>query len=310
MFEMPRLMKPFRERRPDTQYRTMVENILSHGKRNSAQSGVDTISIIAPPPMRFKVENGFPLLTERNLATKKGGMWRQAIGEIFAFVNGARTHQELSNFGCYWWKNFVSAEKCNKRGLEEGDLGPGSYGAAFHDFPVALHEETGTQETFNQFKYLIQQIIELPHLKTHLVSPFIPPWIVRGGAIKQQVVVAPCHGQLFVHVSSDRMMTLTMVQRSGDLPIGVPQNMAQYFALLLAIAHVTNCVPFEYVHIIVDAHIYENQIAEAKEILRRSPRRFPTISMEPQNELFSFRNEHFQLSDYHPHGHIKIPAVV
>lgn len=140
---------PKKSNSPDFQYRTLLKEILEKGERRETQQGVDTISLIGATPMRFKLANGFPLITERNMAPEfkngKPTVWQAAIAEITAFINGARTQEELSQFGCYWWEPWVTEAKCHKRGLETGDLGPGSYGAAFHDFPTA------EGETFNQF---------------------------------------------------------------------------------------------------------------------------------------------------------------
>ena len=136
------MIKPYSERTVDTQYQDLLREILAKGIRTPSQQGVDALTLIGPKPLHFKLENGFPLITERNMAPKISEklpvtIWQQAIGEILGFANGARTQEELEKFGCYWWRWWVTKEKCEKRGLKEGDLGPGSYGAAFHDFPTA-----------------------------------------------------------------------------------------------------------------------------------------------------------------------------
>jgi len=306
--------QPKTKKTPDTQYREILQLIMDHGTRVMAQAGgekksdTDTISYIAPPPMRFDLENGFPLLTERNLAPdfkKVPTVWKQAIGEIIGFINGARTQSELEKYGCHWWKYWVTAEKCQKRGLEPGDLGPGSYGAAFHDFPTA------EGDSYNQVKNIVEQIIELPHLKTHFISPWIPQYTIRGTGKKQQVVVCPCHGWMHFFVR-DGKLSLHMFQRSGDVPIGIPQNMAQYAALVMMVAQATGNKPGELIHTISDAHIYVNQLPAVEEILKREPRPFPTMKLNTDNtDIFKFRVEDFELSDYHPHPGIKgIPAAI
>ncbi len=120
--------------------------------------------------MRFDLANGFPLITERSLKS----FWRKSIGELCAFINGATTLAELSEFGCDWWGPWATPEKTSRRGLALGSLGPGSYGGAFHDFPTA--EGPG----FDQFKHLVEQLTELPGDRTHFVSPWIPQYQVRG----------------------------------------------------------------------------------------------------------------------------------
>lgn len=149
---------PSMSKKVDTQYRDLLKSILKNGIRSESQMEVDTITYLAAPSLRFDLSKEFPIITERKISEK---MWQGAIGELFGFINGARTQTELESFGCTWWKSWVSEKKCSKRGLETGDLGPGSYGAAFHDFPTA------EGETFNQFEAILQQIKERPFLKTH-----------------------------------------------------------------------------------------------------------------------------------------------
>lgn len=301
-------MKPLEERTPDTQYKRLLKEILEEGTLTESQQGVDAITRIGPQPLRFRLDNGYPLITERTMAPefKKTPVtvWKQAVAEIFAFINGARTQQELVDRGCMWWKYWLTDEKCKKRGLESGDLGPGSYGAAFHDFPTA---DGGT---FNQFKNIIEQIIERPHLRTHFITPWIPQYTIRGEGKTQKVVVCPCHGWIHLRVINNRL-TLHMFQRSADTPIGLPANMAQYAALTVALAHVTGLEPYEYVHSISDAHIYENQREAVETILERESRPFPTLKMNTaKTSIFEFGKDDFEIEDYDPHEGIKIPVAV
>lgn len=303
-------MKPYNERTPDTQYRELLKKILEEGTRTNTQLDTDAITLMAPGSMHFKLENGFPMITERNMAPKesetlKVTIWKQAIAEIFAFINGARTLKQLEEFGCSWWAAWGTKEKCEKRGLETGDLGPGSYGAAFHDFP------TVDGQTYNQFKNIIEQIKEFPHLRTHFITPWIPQYTIRGTGKQQKVVVAPCHGWIHIRII-DNKLTLHMMQRSGDMPIGVPSNMVQYAALTMAIAQATNTIPYEYIHTVSDAHIYVNQIDAVNTMLSREPRPFPTMKINSdKKDLFEFRKDDFELSDYDPHPGIRaIPVSI
>ncbi len=303
-------MKPYNERTPDTQYRDILKKILDHGTKSITPQGTDAISLMAPGSMHFKLNNGYPLITERNMAPNISErlpvtIWQQAVGEIFAFINGARTQEELLKFGCTWWSSWVTEEKCKKRGLETGDLGPGSYGAAFHDFPTS----EGT--TYNQFQNIIEQMKELPHLKTHFISPWIPQYIIRGKGKQQKVVVAPCHGWLHFRIL-DNKLTMHMIQRSGDFPVGVPSNMAQYGALALAIAQVLGIEADEYIHTVSDAHIFVDQIPAVETMLSREPKAFPTLTVNKDKmNIFDFRKEDFTLSDYNPHPGIKgIPVAI
>ncbi len=304
------MIKPFLERSPDSQYQRLLRDILEKGERTHSQQGVDALTLIGPSPLHFKLENGFPLITERNMAPKESErlpvtIWRQAIGEMCGFMNGARTQTELEKFGCYWWESWLTEAKCKKRGLETGDLGPGSYGAAFHDFPTA------EGATYNQFQNMIEQIREFPHLRTHFISPWIPQYTIRGEGKHQKVVVAPCHGWIHLRVL-DNKLTLHMFQRSADVPVGVPANMTQYGALLMMLAHATGTEPYEYVHSFSDAHIYVDQVPAVETMLSREPKRLPTMTMDTSViDFFDFRNEHFTLSDYEPHPGIKgIPVAI
>lgn len=302
-------MKPFQQRTPDHQYKNLLKDILEKGVRSKSQAGTtaenpegtDCITLFGANPMRFDLSNGFPMITERSVK----GFWKQAVGEIIGFINGARTLEELESYGCRFWTNFITPEKCAKRGLEVGDLGPGSYGAAFHDFPTA------EGESFDQFKYMVQQIKERPHLKTHFISPWIPQYTIRVEGRQQKVVVCPCHGWLHIRIL-DNKLHLHMFQRSGDVPIGVPSNMMQYGALAMMLAQATGYEVGEYIHTISDAHIYVDQIPAVEELIKRETFAFPTMKLNnPTTDLFAFRVEDFELSDYESGEAMKgIPVAV
>lgn len=285
---------PYNKRIADRQYRDILQLILARGKRVGSRQGKMCYRYIAPPPMHFLLRNGFPLITERSLEDN----WWKGIAELCAFINGVRTQERLSEYGVKWWKQWASLEKCTKRGLPEGDLGPGSYGAAFHDFPTA-------SGPLNQFQHLIEQIREEPELRTHFITPWIPQFNMRGTGKIQKTVVSPCHGWVHVFSDEDRKMTLHMFQRSADFPVGVPFNMVQYAALLMMIAHATGYEPHEVIFSYSDTHIYEDQIPHVKEMLSRGMRRLPTVMMAGRDNFFAYRGEDFSLRDYRPH-----PAIL
>lgn len=290
------------QRTPDSQYKNLLKQILADGIVTKSQQEVDALTLIAPKPLRFKLENGFPIITERKIGER---IWGQAIGEIIGFINGARTQADLEKYGCKWWKYWVTEEKCRKRGLEEGDMGPGSYGAAFHDFP------TSEGVPYNQFKNIIEQIKEYPHLRTHFISPWVPQYTIRGKGKQQKVVVCPCHGWIHIRIINNKL-TLHMFQRSSDTPIGLPANLAQYAALTMMIAQATGYEAYEYVHSFSDAHIYVDQIEHVKTMLEREDRPFPVMKLNPdKKDLFDFRVEDFTLSEYDPHPAISdIPVAI
>lgn len=287
---------------PDTQYRQLLQYILDNGVRVKSQQEVDALTVIAPPPLRFRLSEGFPIITERKISEK---MWKGAVGEIFGFINGARTQADLEKFDCTWWKSWVTEAKCAKRGLETGDLGPGSYGAAFHDFPTA------EGESFNQFATIIQQIKEQPQLRTHFISPWIPQYTSRVKGRTQKVVVCPCHGWIHIRILNNKLY-LHMFQRSSDTPVGLPANLAQYAALAMAIGQVTGYEAYEYVHSFSDAHIFVDQVDKVKELISREPRPLPKMILKnKKDDLFAYRPDDFELVDYNPNpGMWDIPVAI
>ncbi len=299
--------RPYEERTPDEQYKNLIRAILKDGIKSPSpmvdKNGkeVNSIDLLGAPVLRFDLlKNGVPVMTEREIS-----FWRTPIGELLAFINGARTQAELETFGCKWWRYWATDEKCKKRGLEPGDLGPGSYGAAFHDFPTA---DGGS---FNQLAEIIKQIRERPELKTHLITPWIPQYTIRNRDHQQKVVVCPCHGWMHFRILNERL-NLVMFQRSCDVLVGCPSNWIQYSALLLAMSEVLDLEPGEFVHMISDAHIYENQLPWADEILARESHPFPTLKITRSHEsIFDYRIEDFELTDYNPEPAIKgIPVAI
>lgn len=290
--------KPFLERKPDTQYRELLIRIKNEGVKVRPQQEEEAIMILGHQ-MRFSLNNGFPIITERDLVSAEEGQQPQfklAIAELCAFLNGARTLEEMKKFGCGWWSRWVTEKKCAKRGLPPGDLGPGSYGPAFHDFPTA------NGKTFNQISHLVEQIQELPQLRTHFVSPWIPQYIGRGKGKTQKVVVAPCHGWIHVVVFPDTgELSLHHFQRSADSPVGLVFNLIQYAALTLMLAQVTNYRAKELVYTISDAHIFLKQMKDVNDLLATEPESFPIVTVNQNiKNIFDFRPEHFEVIEYSP----------
>lgn len=290
---------PFEARRPDTQYRDLLQRIISSGEEVVTEHGVPALKIIGHA-LRFPLENGFPILTERDLVSGPKHLTRpspffQALGELCAFLNGAQTQAELEQFGCFWWDRWVTEEMCGRFGLAPGDLGPGSYGAAFRRFPSA-------EGAFDQVRALIQQIRERPDSRHHELSPWIPHYVLTGSGRQRRVVVPPCHGWVHVHVNSRTgTLTLTHRQRSADVPVGLAFNLVHYAALALMLGQVTGYRPREVVYWIDDAHVYLTQLEDVREILATVPQRFPTVTLDASvSDIFAFRPHHFTVADYHP----------
>lgn len=282
--------KPFEERTPDSQYQDCMRLTLETGERLPTPQGTDALTLPHSYTMRYLLSNGAPVITARKIP-----FWRKSIGEIMALSRGKRTLEQLEEYGCRnFWEDSATPEKCLKRGLEPGDLGPGSYGVAFHDFPMP------GGGTFNQFEAVIAQIKYKPLLRTHFVSPWIPYLNFRTETLIQKVVTSPCHGWVRFRVLGTRLV-LQMVQRSGDLPVGVPSNKAQYTALLLMVAKDTNLVPWMFEHIILDPHIYVDQIDKVKELIERKPGRLPTMTINDDaadKDFWTLMPSDFSLTDY------------
>lgn len=291
---------PYDQRIPRTMYRERLRQVVDTGilVKDTPQDVGAYTCFGELAPMVFPVENGAALITERKAP------WKSAIGEILAFVNGVRDVTFMkSEFGVGWWDQWATERKCQKIGVSTGDLGPGSYGAAFHDFPMP--DGSG----FNQFAHIVEQLMNptLHNRRTLFISPWIP--FYNGWGSLQKAVVSPCHGWLHFRVINGGLY-MHMIQRSADLPIGVPSNMIQYFALLLAIAQVTGLRPAQYSHSFSDAHVYEDQIEAISILETREPRSFPSLYLDPGvTKLEDFRPHHFALEHYDPHEAVTIPVA-
>ena len=281
--------KPFEERTPDSQYRDRLKQILDTGVMvKQTMQGVGALTCFGSlHPMVFDLSNGAPVITDRSIK----GFWRKPVAELIAFANGKRTVDDFVKVGCDYWEEYRG--RGTEFGMDSDDLGPGSYGAAFHDFPMP---DGGT---FNQFVEMISQIRERPYLRTHFISPWIPFYTVSGE--RRKVIVAPCHGWQMYRVI-DNKLHLVMMQRSADFPIGVPSNMVQYACMLLMMAHATGYEPGTYTHQFLDAHIYEDQIDAVRELITREPLRLPTLRLCTKAEdFFEITSRDFELEDYAPH---------
>lgn len=297
--------KPFAERTPDTQYQDLLRTILEKGKITKPIQGEEAKSIVGMQ-MHYDMRNGFPLIPDRDLSKLMQGGLAEGIG----FLNGARTQAELERFGCKWWNRWVTPEQCAKFNLPPGDLGDGSYGAAWTNFP------TKEGRSFDQIEHVMQQLRERPFLRTHFISPWIPQYTIQHEGLSRKVVVAPCHGWIHIFAYPDtKELAIHHFQRSCDMPVGVPFNMLNYAAFGLMTAHLIGYTFTEYVHTFSDAHIYASQYEAVKEIIGREPRRLPTMKLDLEavrgvTNIKDFRPEHFVLTDYEPHPAIKIPTPV
>jgi thymidylate synthase len=296
---------PYPERRVNREYQNMLREVRDFGVHVETKQG-ESARAVAGQVMRFPMAHGAAVITERSIS----GFALKAIGEICAFINGARTLDELAAFGCDWWDAWASPAKSESRGLVAGDLGPGSYGHAFHNFTTNLD---GDDPGFDQLPHLIEKLKDLPLDRTAVMSPWIPQANHRAKGVKSRNTIAPCHGWIHALVLNEQLH-LVHNQRSGDLPIGVPSNMVQYTALGLMLEQLTGYEFVEYVHWIQYAHIYDNQLEHVDTMLEREPRALPTLSLtaagKQVTDIHDFRAEHFEITDYDPHPAIaKIPVL-
>jgi thymidylate synthase len=231
---------------------------------------------------------------------------------MIGFINGARTLEELISFGCpkSFWGPSVTKEKCAVWGLEEGDLGPGSYGPNFTALP------TSTGKTFNQITGLDNQIKGNPFARTNLISSWYTP---RDMGDKTQdsprnVVVAPCHGNLIqFDVMDSRNMHMSVYQRSSDSALGLVYNLTQWFAFGMMVAYIGNLNFTWYSYFLPNPQIYDIQFEAVETLLRRKSRRLPSLYLCPKRKiekLSDFRKEDFEIEDYFPHQKMKMPSVV
>jgi len=307
---------PQGQRTVDTQYRDMLTTILEKG--NSVKTALDWPAKGDQPArqahawkilghtLRYDLRNGIPMITERNL---DGDLMGQGIGEILAFLNGASTQEEFAEFGCFWWRKWLTPAKCEKRGLAPGESGPGSYGPAWTAFPHPGHEP------FNQIKALIGQVKDRPELRTHLVTPYIPPYLTRAPGYQQKVVVVPCHGFFFIDMYQDDdgvwVMSMHHIQRSADAPVGLEYNLVQYPILLLLLAKECDCRVGEYVHTVNDVHIYDGQRDKVEELLSRPAHPFPILEIvNDKPSIFDYRKEDFVFHEYVSGDRMIIPTPV
>jgi len=298
--------REFSKRTLDSQYQDLLRRIMKEGIEMKPIQG-EQAKMLVGLQLRYDMSNGFPLITERDMS---GKFLRSAIGEHIAFLNGARTQEELEKFGCPWWKRWVTKEKCDIFGLPEGDLGPGSYGAAWSSFPTA------EGKPFNQIEHVIRQIKERPFLRTHIITPWIPQYTIQHEGLTRKVVVAPCHGWIHIIAHPEtKELRIHHFQRSSDMPVGVPFNIVQYAAFGLMLGTLIDYNFVEYVHTFSDAHIYESQFENVAELISREPRKLPTVTLDKDavskiDDIRDFSPEHFILEDYNPHPKMLIPTPV
>ena len=260
------------------QYLDLLDFTLANGVRKEDRTGTGTLSLFGYQ-MRFNLEEGFPLLTTKKLHL------RSIIHELLWFLQGETNIRYLKENQVSIWDEWAD---------EHGDLGP-IYGYQWRSWPGS----DGT--SFDQITQVIRSIRENPDSRRHVVSA----WNVSDLG---KMNLPPCHILFQFYVSNGRL-SCQLYQRSADIFLGVPFNIASYSLLLMMVARETGLRPFEFVHTLGDAHLYLNHVEQARLQLTREPGKLPQVVMNQQkNRVLDFVYEDFEVVDYHPHPHI--PASI
>ena len=262
------------------QYLELMRDALEHGVRKDDRTGTGTLSVFGRQ-MRLDLSEGFPLVT-----TKKVHL-RSIIHELLWFLRGETNVKWLHEHGVSIWDEWAD---------DSGDLGP-VYGYQWRSWPMP---EDGAVD---QISDVIEQIRVNPDSRRLIVSA----WNV---ADIPKMALAPCHC-LFQFYVADGRLSCQLYQRSADIFLGVPFNIASYALLTMMVAQVTGLEPGEFIHTFGDAHLYLNHIDQAREQLSRQPRALPTMRINPKvRSIFEFTYEDFELVGYSPHPHIAAPVAV
>ena len=257
------------------QYLDLLRRVLAEGVHKEDRTGTGTLSVFGHQ-MRFRLSDGFPCLTTKKLHLKS------IIYELLWFLRGDTNVHYLQEHGVRIWNEWADAD---------GNLGP-VYGAQWRSWP----DYRGG--TIDQITEAIDTIRHNPDSRRIIVSA----WNV---AALPDMKLPPCHAFFQFYVAEGRL-SLQLYQRSADIFLGVPFNIASYALLLLMVAQVTGLQPGDFVHTLGDAHIYTNHLDQVRLQLTREPRPLPTMHLNPAvKDIFSFQYEDFELTGYDPHPHIK-----
>lgn len=262
------------------QYHELMRHVLEHGATKTDRTGTGTVSVFGYQ-MRFDLQEGFPLLTTKKLHLKS------ILHELLWFLKGDTNIKYLKENGVGIWDEWAD---------EKGNLGP-VYGSQWRSWPTADGRH------IDQITQVVNQIKTNPDSRRMIVSA----WNV--GEI-DKMKLPPCHA-FFQFYVADGKLSCQLYQRSADIFLGVPFNIASYAILTLMVAQVCNLKPGEFIHTLGDAHLYSNHIEQAKLQLTRELRKLPTLKINPERkDIFEFKFEDFSLEGYDPHPHIKAAVAV
>jgi len=262
------------------QYLDLLRHVLEHGKFKADRTGTGTFSVFGAQ-IRCPLRKSFPLLTTKKVHTKS------IIYELLWFLRGDTNVKWLNEHGVTIWDEWADSE---------GNLGR-VYGAQWTDW------RTADGRALNQIDDVIAQIKKNPDSRRHIVSAWNPGELGT-------MALPPCHA-LFQFYVSDGELSCQMYQRSADIFLGVPFNIASYALLMLMVAQVCGLKPGEFIHTFGDLHLYANHVEQAKLQLSREPRPLPQMKLNPAvKNIGDFKFEDFELVNYNPHPGIKAPIAV
>lgn len=261
-------------------YLELMQQVLDHGVEKHDRTGVGTRAIFGHQ-MRFDLSQGFPLLTTKKLHL------RSIIHELLWFLSGDTNIGYLKDNGVSIWDAWAD---------DEGELGP-VYGYQWRSWPSPDGGHV------DQISRVIEQIKANPDSRRLIVSAWNP-------ALVDEMALPPCHA-LFQFFVADGRLSCQLYQRSGDIFLGVPFNIASYALLTHMVAQVCDLAPGEFIHTLGDAHLYSNHIEQARLQLTRTPRKKPTLRLNPEvKDIFAFRFEDIAIEHYDPHPHIRASVAV
>ncbi len=262
------------------QYHDLLRRVRDHGVRRGDRTGTGTLSVFGHQ-MRFDLADGFPLVTTKKLHL------RSIIYELLWFLKADTNVRYLNQHGVTIWDEWADAN---------GDLGP-VYGAQWRSWPAR------DGSTIDQIARVIEEIRTTPNSRRLIVTAWNPADVDR-------MALPPCHCLFQFHVANGRL-SCQLYQRSADIFLGVPFNIASYALLTHMVAEVTNLKPGEFIHTLGDAHLYLNHLAQAEEQLKRTPRPLPKLELKRKvTSIDDFRFEDFAVVGYDPHPHIAAPIAV
>lgn len=278
------------------QYLDLLRHVLDHGSIKSDRTGTGTRSVFGYQ-MRFNLQEGFPLLTTKKLST------RSIIHELFWFLKGETTIDYLKEHNVTIWDEWATPEQTARFGRKEGDFGP-IYGHQWRNFGATQKSDgTYNSDGVDQISYILHEIQQNPDSRRLIVTGWNPKE-------QDKVTLPPCHTLFQFYVAAGRL-SCQLYQRSADIFLGVPFNIASYSLLTHMIAQVSDLGVGDFVHTIGDAHLYSNHLEQAQEQLTRTPRALPQLKLNPAvKDLWDFKIEDIEIMNYDPWPSIKAPIAV